>query len=282
MIILSGKPVAQAILNSVLGRAERFREHYHRKPKLVVVLVGEDPASVIYTQKKGQAAIQLGFEHQTLQFPKNVQPQEVQKAVDDLNQNPSVDGILIQRPLPKIFREEEVLYWIHPDKDVDAFHPLNAGRLMLGLKCLQPCTPTGIMSLLSYYKIDPAGKVACVIGRSSIVGKPMNLLLLQKDATVLQCHSKTENLKEMTLQAEILVVAAGKAGLIDDTYIRPGAVVIDVGIHRNAQNKLVGDVVFDKVAEKASAITPVPGGVGPMTIAVLMQNTITAAEFRSG
>lgn len=277
---LSAKPVIEAIQSELKERVEKFKSAHGRAPKLVVVLVGNDPASVIYTTNKGKKAVELGMEHDTVVFNGDVTPERVKAAVDRLNKDPKVDGILIQRPLPKSFREEEVMYWVSPAKDVDAFHPENTGRLSLGLPCLQPCTPTGIMTVFKHYGIDLAGKLACVIGRSSIVGKPMAALLLQANATVLQCHSKTSNLKAMTQQAEILIVAAGKPGLIDETYVRNGAVVVDVGIHRNAQNKVVGDVQYDRVAPKASAITPVPGGVGPMTIITLMQNTVLAAEMR--
>jgi methylenetetrahydrofolate dehydrogenase (NADP+)/methenyltetrahydrofolate cyclohydrolase len=191
-----------------------------------------------------------------------------------------VDGILIQRPLHKCFKESEVLYWITPSKDVDAFHPIHAGELFLGLPTFQPCTPAGIMELLTYYKIPIRGQVACVIGRSSIVGKPMAALLLQADATVIQCHRKTSDLKALTRQAGILIVAAGRPGLIDSTFVRPGSVVVDVGIHRTNDGKIIGDVNFESVAPIASALTPVPGGVGPMTLSILMRNTIQAAEIR--
>lgn len=277
---LLAKPVAEKILDEVQRRTTTFMQKCRRAPKLAVVLVGEDPASVIYTRKKGEAAVANGMQHETIRLPATSTPAEVKSVVDGLNQDPKIDGILIQRPLPRGFIEEEVLYWVSPDKDVDAFHPENAGRLFLGLPCFQPCTPAGIMALLQYYEISVAGKLACVIGRSSIVGKPMESLLLQADATVIHCHSKTPHLRDMSRQADILVAAAGKIGLFDRSYVREGAVVIDVGIHRNAEGKVVGDVLFDDVAPIASAITPVPGGVGPMTIAILLQNTIRAAELR--
>jgi len=278
--LISAKPVVEQLRISTQKRASEFLKKYGRSPKLAVVLVGEDPASVIYTRKKGETAISMGMEHVSMTFPHTATPIEVKAAIDRLNQDPGVDGILIQRPLPKTFKEEEVLYWVAPEKDVDAFHPENTGRLALGLPCFKPCTPAGVMELLKHYGINPAGKLACVIGRSSIVGKPMAALLLQADATVLHCHSKTPNLKGIALQADIVVVAAGKPGLIDATYIKEGAVVIDVGIHRTDAGKVIGDVVFDQVAARASAITPVPGGVGPMTIAVLLENTVWAAEQR--
>jgi methylenetetrahydrofolate dehydrogenase (NADP+)/methenyltetrahydrofolate cyclohydrolase len=277
---LLAKPVAEQILNEVQNRTKTFIQKCHRAPKLAVVLVGEDPASVIYTRKKGEAALSLGMHHETIRLPATSTPNDVKAVVEGLNRDSNVDGILIQRPLPKGFIEEEVLYWVSPDKDVDAFHPENAGRLFLGLPCFQPCTPAGIMALLKFYEIPIVGKLACVIGRSSIVGKPMEALLLQADATVIHCHSKTPHLSTLTKQADIVVAAAGKMGLIDHSYIRTGAIVIDVGIHRNAEGKVVGDVLFDAVSPIASAITPVPGGVGPMTIAILMRNTVRAAEVR--
>jgi len=280
MIKLLAKPVAESIQKQVRERTQTFIKQFQRAPKLSVVLVGQDPASVIYTTKKGQTAVTLGMEHETITLSAQATPAQVKTIIDQLNLNPNVDGILIQRPLPKGFNEEEVLYWVAPEKDVDAFHPLNAGKLFLGLPAFQPCTPSGVMALLQYYKIDPAGKTACIIGRSSIVGKPMAALLLKADATILHCHSKTRDLPSITRQADILIVAAGKMGMIDSTFVRDGAVVIDVGVHRNAEGKVVGDVIFDDVAPKASAITPVPGGVGPMTISILMRNTITAAELR--
>jgi methylenetetrahydrofolate dehydrogenase (NADP+)/methenyltetrahydrofolate cyclohydrolase len=280
MIKLLGKPVADTILNDVRVRTSLFIERYHRPPQLSVILVGNDPASTIYTRKKGETATALGMKHQTINLSANATPSEVKAIIDLQNQDPTVDGILIQRPLPKGFKEEEVLYWVSSEKDVDAFHPINAGRLFLGLPAFQPCTPSGIMALLKYYQISPAGKTACVIGRSSIVGKPMASLLLKADATVLQCHSRTQDLRAMTLQADIVIVAAGKMNFIDQSYIKKGAVVIDVGIHKDSNGKTVGDVQFDSVAQNASALSPVPGGVGPLTIAILMENTITAAEQR--
>lgn len=278
MIQLFAKPVAEKKRERIRERIKDFAGKYNRLPQLAVVLVGEDPASMIYTRKKGEAAAELGMKHQTILLPATSRPDEVKKVVDLLNHDKTVDGILIQRPLPKGFHEEEVLYWISPEKDVDAFHPENAGRLFLGLPCFQPCTPSGVMALLEHYNIDPSGKIAVVIGRSSIVGKPMGALLLQANATVFQCHSKTPDLKKWTSQADILVVAAGKAGLVDSSFVKPGAVVIDVGVHRNAEGKVVGDVRYESVAAVASAVSPVPGGVGPMTITILLENTITAAE----
>ena len=280
MITLSSKPVVAALREDTAARAQKFKARYGRVPRLAVVLVGEDPASVIYTTRKGEAAVAAGLEHETIRLPASETPRNVREAVEKLNRDPAVDGILVQRPLPRSFNEEEVVYWVAPEKDVDAFHPENAGRLFLGLAAFQPCTPSGVMEILKYYKIPVAGKIACVIGRSSIVGKPMAALLLKADATVLQCHSRTPNLAAITKQAEILVVAAGKPRMIGAEHVRDGAVVIDVGMHRDPAGKVFGDVRFDEVSPKCSAITPVPGGVGPMTIAVLLRNTVLAAERR--
>jgi len=280
MIKLAAKPVLEVLKVFAAERVNTFKKRYKRAPKLAVVLVGEDPASIIYTSKKGEAAVALGMLHESFKFPPTASPQEVKAQIEKLNADPTVDGILVQRPLPKSFKEEEVLYWIAPNKDVDAFHPENTGRLSLGLPTFAPCTPAGVMELLKFYEINPSGKIACVIGRSSIVGKPMAALLLQANATVLHCHSKTPDLAKIASQADILVVAIGKAGFVNSSFVKPGAVVIDVGIHRTAEGKVVGDVLFDDVSQRASAVTPVPGGVGPMTITVLMQNTILAAERR--
>ncbi len=277
---LLAKPVAESIRSEVFKRSQKFTQTFGRPPKLSVILVGDDPGSVIYTQKKGEMAVQLGMSHETFHFPADISPAEVKRAVDSLNLNPLVDGILIQRPLPPQFNEKDVLYWVSPEKDVDAFHPVHAGELLLGLPTLMPCTPAGIMELLKFYQIDPTGKVSCIIGRSSIVGKPMASLLLNASSTIIHCHRKTPQMRELSKQADILIVAAGQRALIDSSYVKKGATVIDVGIHRLPSGGVTGDVQFDDVAQVASAITPVPGGVGPMTIAMLMKNTIQAAELR--
>ncbi len=280
MIPLQAKPVVDELQKSIRQRIDAFKSKSGRTPKLSVIIVGENPASVIYTRKKGETAISLGMESEIVRLPESSTPEEVKAVVSRLNADPKVDGILIQRPLPSSFVEEEVVYWVAPEKDVDAFHPETTGRLVLGLPCFRPCTPAGIMEILTHYKIDPSGKIACVIGRSSIVGKPMAALLLQANATVLQCHSKTPDLRKLAREADILVVALGRAEMIDASYVRPGAVVIDVGINRKADGKIVGDCNYNDVAKVASMVTPVPGGVGPMTIAILLQNTIWAAEQR--
>lgn len=282
MVQMLAKPVAEQVQLSVKARAARFKERTGRSPHLAVVLVGENPGSLIYVRRKGEMCDRLGIRHQTLSFSENLKPDQVKEAVERLNKNDLIDGILIQRPLPRNFPENDVVYWVAPEKDVDAFHPMNAGRLFLGLPSIRPCTPWGIMELLKFYNIEPSGKVACVIGRSSIVGKPMASLLLQANASLLLCHSKTPRLESLVKQADLVVAAVGKPGLITASFVRDGAVVIDVGINRRADGKVVGDVAYDEVAPKVSAITPVPGGVGPMTIAMLLQNTVQAAEDRVG
>ena len=221
------------------------------------------------------------MEHETLRFSNEVHPNELQSAVQKLNLDPTVDGILIQRPLPISFNESEVVYWIHPEKDVDAFHPLHAGKLSLNLPSLQPCTPAGILALLKHYGVEISGKIACVIGRSSTVGKPIAHLLLNHDATIIHCHSKTRNLESLTQLADIVIVATGKREFINRSHIKDQAVVIDVGIHPDAVTKKVtGDVQYLSITNWASKISPVPGGVGPMTITFLLKNTLQAALNR--
>ena len=281
MTPLYAKPVVDEIQADLRTRAEKFKAKSGRAPRLAVIIVGEDPASVIYTRRKGETAVALGMESEVIKLPITASPDDVRKIVARLNADPKTDGILIQRPLPASFIEDEVVYWVQPDKDVDAFHPENTGRLVLGLPCFRPCTPAGVMEILRHYNIDPSGRIAAVIGRSSIVGKPMAALLLQANATVLQVHSKTPDVRAITTQADILVVAMGKPELIDDSYVKQGAVVVDVGIHRRASDgKVVGDCNWNLISRKAYMATPVPGGVGPMTIAILLQNTMTSAERR--
>jgi len=280
-LLLEAKSLLSERKNFLSSKVIDFKKNFNRSPKLVVVLVGSDPASVIYTSKKGAEAQAIGLEHETIQFEASTPPEVVREKILELNANPNVDGILIQRPLPTTYDLKEIIYWVDPSKDVDCFHPENVGKLYLGLEGLKPCTPFGVMELLKFYKISLEKKLACVIGRSDIVGKPMSALLLQANATVIQAHSKTKNLNELTKQSDILIVAAGKPGLIDHSYVKPGCIIVDVGIHRNSKNKVVGDVDFDSVQKEVQAITPVPGGVGPMTISVLIENTIKAAITRS-
>ncbi len=249
-----------------------------RKPCLRVIIVGDDPASAIYVANKEKLAVELGIDAKTIRFPVTATSQEVEASIKKINSDASVDGILIQRPLPKSFREEEVLLWVSPDKDVDAFHPETVGRMSLGLTGFHPCTPSGCLKLLEFYGYSLAGKTACVVGRSSIVGKPLTVMLLAKDVTVIHCHSKTQNLEHFTRQADFLFVAVGKPHLVGKNHVKPGAVVIDIGINKSLTGKTVGDVDFDAISSVASAATPVPGGIGPMTILGLMENTLEAAR----
>ncbi len=278
MILLSASPLVEKKKAALQHGTAAFRKTKGRAPKLVVVLVGEDPASKIYTSKKTETARTLGFEGENFSFPESVSPEIVRRKIDTLNLDPTVDGILVQRPLPSQFQEKEVLEWIVPHKDVDGFHPENVGRLAAGLPCLRACTPSGILSLLDHYQIKLSGKLACVLGRSATVGKPMAQLLLQRDSTVIQCHSKTTDLEKLTKMADVLVVAIGKPKFLHGDAVKSGATVIDVGIHRSGNSaSLCGDVDFESVSKIAGALTPVPGGVGPLTIYTLLENTLQAA-----
>jgi len=280
---MTAKPVVEQTRAELIVRVQSFEGKQGRKPGLAVILVGDNPASVIYTTRKSQLAQELGIQTETLHFDASVSPSEVKAMIQQLNQRPDMDGILIQRPLPSQFREEEVITWVLPEKDVDAFHPLHVGALTLGLPCFVPCTPLGVLKLLKHYQISLRGKLACVVGRSALVGKPMAALLLREDATVIHCHSKTKDLAALTQRADLLVVAAGSQGLIHPSHVKSGAVVVDVGIHRTVEGKVTGDVDTLSVVAHAHphAITPVPGGVGPMTILMLMSNTVEAAERRA-
>lgn len=243
---------------------------------LAVIIVGEDPASKVYVANKKKACEALGIISEEYSLPENTTEEELLALINELNAKKSINGILCQLPLPRHLDEKIIINSILPEKDVDAFHPHNVGRIMIGDYDFVPCTPAGIMEMLAYENIEVEGKNCVVIGRSNIVGKPMNMLLLHKNGTVTICHSKTRNLKEICLGADILVAAVGKPNFVTADMVKEGAVVIDVGINR-VDGKLCGDVDFQNVKDKASAITPVPGGVGPMTIAMLMQNTLTAA-----
>lgn len=248
---------------------------------LAVIIVGEDPASKVYVSNKKKACEALGIISREYALPEATTEQELLNLIKNLNNDPEINGILCQLPLPKHLDEKLIINSIDPEKDVDAFHPVNVGKIMIGDYYFLPCTPAGVMEMLKYEGIEVEGKNCVVIGRSNIVGKPMNMLLLHKNGTVTICHSKTKNLAEICKNADILVAAVGRPNFVTADMVKDGAVVIDVGINR-VDGKLCGDVDFENVKEKASAITPVPGGVGPMTIAMLMQNTLTAAKKHNG
>jgi methylenetetrahydrofolate dehydrogenase (NADP+)/methenyltetrahydrofolate cyclohydrolase len=275
--LISGKEIGQEIRNELAERINTLKNQ-DITPGLAVILVGNNSASKTYVSNKQKTCEALGMHSRLLSFESDLSEDELVEAIHSLNNDSKIHGILVQLPLPKQITESKVLAAISPDKDVDGFHPINVGKMMLGQETFLPCTPYGVMKLLEYSSIEIAGKHAVVIGRSHIVGKPMGQLLLQKDATVTYAHSKTPNLKEITLQADILVVAVGRTKMITSDYVKDGAVVIDVGMNRDENNRLCGDVDFESVKDKASFITPVPGGVGPMTITMLMANTVQSAE----
>lgn len=278
---LDGKRVSAAVRAAVSQEVAALNAA-GKEVSLAVIVVGEDPASRVYVNNKKKACAEVGIRSLEYALPADVSQADLLALVDKLNADSAVDGILCQLPLPKGLNADEVTLRINPDKDVDAFHPVNVGRLTLGAPVFQPCTPAGIMEILKTYDIPVAGKKCVVIGRSNIVGKPMALLLLAANATVEICHSRTQNLAAETAGADILISAVGKAGFVTADMVKEGAVVIDVGMNRDADGKLCGDVAFDEVSEKASAITPVPGGVGPMTVAMLLENTVRAARLHRG
>lgn len=275
--IIDGKALAAKKKAQVAEQTAKLRS----RPGLAVILVGDDPASRVYVTSKRRDCEECGFYSEEFALPAATGQKALLELVDTLNERPEIDGILCQLPLPKgyDYDEQEVLLHIDPSKDVDAFHPANMGKIMIGDYDFLPCTPAGVMEMLEEYHIDPAGKHCVVVGRSNIVGKPQAMLLLHKHGTVTICHSRTPDLASVTRQADILVAAVGRVNLITADMVKPGAVVIDVAMNRNTEGKLCGDVDFAPVAEIASYITPVPGGVGPMTRAMLMENTLTAARL---
>lgn len=275
--IIDGKAVANKIKDKLKNEVS-FLSGHGSKPGLAVVLVGDNPASLVYTKAKAKACEELGINSFHYALHKDISQADLLWQVSELNNDPKVHGILVQLPLPKHLDEELILEAISPEKDVDGFHPFNVGRLVAGKPLFQPCTPLGIMKLLEDYGIDVSGKDAVVVGRSNIVGKPIAMMLLQKNATVTICHSKTINLQEKIKRADIVIAAIGKPYMIKGEWIKQGAVVIDVGINRLDNGKLAGDVEYEDAFKRASFITPVPGGVGPMTIAMLMNNTVEAAK----
>lgn len=274
--LLDGKKVSARIKNELALETEKLKKE-GINPGLAVVIVGNDPASRVYVNNKKKACAEVGIYSEEYALPEETTEKQLLELIDELNKNDKINGILVQLPLPKHLDEKTVLYAIDPKKDVDAFHPVNVGRIMIGDFDFVPCTPAGVMELIAESGIDVAGKNCVVIGRSNIVGKPQAMLLLHKNGTVTVCHSKTKDLPEITKKADILVAAVGRAKFVTKDMVKPGAVVIDVGMNRDENGKLCGDVDFEKVSEIAGAITPVPGGVGPMTIAMLMKNTVKAA-----
>ena len=275
MILIDGKAISASLKENIKAQVEKLPAKYGRVPHLVVVRVGEDPASVVYVRNKAKACEACGIQNTTIVLPEETAEEELLAKIKALNADESVDGILVQLPLPKHISEAKVIETIDRRKDVDGFHPLNVAGLWQKTPHMSPCTPAGIMKLLEAIGVDPKGKRAVVIGRSNIVGLPVAKMLLDANATVTTCHTRTVNMPEVTRQADILVVAAGKAKMVTADMVKEGAVVIDVGMDRDPETgKLCGDVDFDAVAPKTYAITPVPGGVGPMTIACLMENTL--------
>ena len=276
-IIIDGKELSKKLKEQMKDRVAQMRQQ-DIVPKLVVVLVGNNSASEVYVRNKHKACGEVGIESEVIKMPEETTQQELLDVVKGLNEDRTVDGILVQLPLPGQINEKVVLRSILPEKDVDGFHPVNVGLLSIGDDCYAPATPSGIIAMFKEYGIEIAGKHCVIIGRSNIVGKPMAALLLRHNATVTVCHSKTQNLGELTRQADIVIVATGHRHTLTADMVKEGAVVIDVGMNRNELGKLCGDVDFDEVKEKASFITPVPGGVGPMTITELLENTILAAQ----
>jgi len=281
-ILIDGKQASREIRDALRAEAAKLKAATGIVPGLAVILVGENPASRIYVGSKEKACEEAGFLSRVYRVPAETAERDILKRIRMLNDDRKIHGILVQLPLPAHIRAEAVIEAIDPRKDVDGFHPYNTGRLFSGNPLHRPCTPLGILTLLDRYGIVMEGKEAVIVGRSNIVGKPLALMLLSRNATVTVCHTRTKNLPEVTRRAEILVAAAGKAEMIEAHMVRDGAVVIDVGVNRGADGRLVGDVAFAGAAEKASHITPVPGGVGPMTIAMLLKNTLQAAGYKDG
>ena len=277
-VLIDGKLVSEKTREKIRFDVASFKEKHNKAPGLAVIVVGNDPASAVYVRNKHKACLSVGINSYQIELPGDTSEEDLLYKIDELNCDDSVHGILVQLPLPKHISEEKVTARILPHKDVDAFHAENVGKIMTGNYDFLPCTPAGIVRLLEYYNIEISGKRCVVIGRSNIVGKPMAMLLLERNGTVTVCHSRTQNLSCITKEADIIVVAIGKAKFLTADMVKLGAVVIDVGINRTEDGKLVGDVDFDSVSSVASYITPVPGGVGPMTITMLLENTLMAAK----
>ena len=277
--LIDGKKISQQRIEAVAQAVKARQEKGLHTPCLAVVLVGDDPASAVYVRNKKLACQKSGIESRSYELPSETTQDDLLKLVDELNGDPAVDGILVQLPLPAHIDSQAVLERIEPHKDVDGFHPYNVGRLVVKMPLMRPCTPKGVMTLLEAYGIDPKGKKAVIVGASNIVGRPQALELLLSRATVTICHSATQNLADEVAAADILVVGVGIPNFVKGEWVKPGAVVIDVGINRLDDGGLCGDVEFDVAKERASMITPVPGGVGPMTIATLLENTVHAASL---
>lgn len=280
MSVIDGKKVAQEIRSAIGEEVAQLKANSGNVPGLATVLVGEDPASAVYVRSKNKICKELGFISLEHTLPENTEEKDLLALVDELNRNEAISGILVQLPLPKHIDSIKILEAIDPAKDVDGFHPESVGRLMMGTAVLAPCTPSGIIEMLDRYEVEIEGRHAVVLGRSNIVGKPVAMLLLHRNATVTICHSRTKDLSAVTRTADILIAAVGRPNMVTADMVKEGAVVIDVGINR-VEGKLVGDVAFAEVEPKASLITPVPGGVGPMTIAMLMHNTLKAFKAQS-
>ena len=281
MQIIDGKKVSAQVKQEVKNETELLKKEYSITPGLAVVIVGDDPASRVYVNNKKKACERVGFHSEEYALPAETTQEELLSLVKELNEKKDINGILVQLPLPKHLDDKAVIEAINPLKDVDAFHAVNVGKIMLGEYDFLPCTPAGVMEMLHYYNIEVSGKNCVVIGRSNIVGKPMGMLLLHENGTVTICHSRTKNLAEVCSRADILVAAVGKPKFVTADMVKEGAVVIDVGMDRDENGKLCGDVDFENVKDKCSYITPVPGGVGPMTIATLMKNTVKAAKIQN-
>jgi len=278
--LISGKEVSLKVKNQVAEETAELKKQ-GITPGLAVIIVGNDPASRVYVNSKKKACAEVGFNSYEYALPEETTQEELLELVEKLNNDNNVNGILCQLPLPKHIEENAIINAIKAEKDVDAFHPFNVGKIMIGEYAFLPCTPAGVMELIDSTGVEISGKSCVVIGRSNIVGKPMAMLLLHRSGTVTICHSKTQNLQEICHNADILVAAVGRANFVTEDMVKDGAVVIDVGMNRLENGKLCGDVDFENVEKKASYITPVPGGVGPMTIAMLMKNTLTAAKMHN-
>ncbi|HEO3505538.1 TPA: bifunctional methylenetetrahydrofolate dehydrogenase/methenyltetrahydrofolate cyclohydrolase [Streptococcus agalactiae] len=275
--LIDGKALSQKMQAELGRKVERLKEQHGIIPGLAVILVGDNPASQVYVRNKERSALEAGFKSETLRLSESISQEELIDIIHQYNEDKSIHGILVQLPLPQHINDKKIILAIDPKKDVDGFHPMNTGHLWSGRPMMVPCTPAGIMEMFREYHVDLEGKHAVIIGRSNIVGKPMAQLLLDKNATVTLTHSRTRNLSEVTKEADILIVAIGQGHFITKDFVKEGAVVIDVGMNRDENGKLIGDVVFEQVAEVASMITPVPGGVGPMTITMLLEQTYQAA-----